>query len=185
MCHVSHVTCHVSDVTCHVSPVTCHLSHVRFFFILKKTLLSGGASRWRVCYQRGLPRLVLSAFPPSMWPVNGIQVGWMEPFPAGFRCQRLVSLTSKISKNVQQLENSSRQSQFLNQIGIGPKLWQSPSKQLFCKIDLKQPVFLIQGKGSHPEKKSARKKDWENLIQVWFASVFMQWARGSAPPFIG
>ena len=40
----------------------CHLSHV--FFIIKKIYplekngQSGGASRWRVCYQRGLPRLV-------------------------------------------------------------------------------------------------------------------------------
>ena len=41
-----------SCVTCHVSPVTCP------FFCLKKIGLSGGASRWRVCYQRGLPRLV-------------------------------------------------------------------------------------------------------------------------------
>ena len=29
-----------------------------FFLILKENLLSGGASQWRVCYQRGLPRLV-------------------------------------------------------------------------------------------------------------------------------
>ena len=29
-----------------------------FFFFLKKIGQSGGASRWRVCYQRGLPRLV-------------------------------------------------------------------------------------------------------------------------------
>ena len=39
MCHVSLVTCHVSGVKCHVS---------QFF---------GGPSRWRVCYQQGLPRL--------------------------------------------------------------------------------------------------------------------------------
>ena len=38
--HVSHVTCHMSGVTLHVS------------------LQRGGASWWRVCYQRGLPRLV-------------------------------------------------------------------------------------------------------------------------------
>ena len=44
------VTCHVSRVTCHVSGVTCQVSHVTFFF--------GEANRWRVCYQRGLPRLV-------------------------------------------------------------------------------------------------------------------------------
>ena len=40
-----------------MSHVTCHLSHVKkkFFFIGQ----SGGASQWWVCYQRGLPRLVL------------------------------------------------------------------------------------------------------------------------------
>ena len=62
------VTCHVSHVTCHMSRVTCHVSHVKntFFynFFKKKNYTtknigqSGGASRWRVCYQRGLPRLV-------------------------------------------------------------------------------------------------------------------------------
>ena len=40
--------------TCPLSHVTCHVSHVFFF------LQSCGASPWRVCYQRGLPRLVLS-----------------------------------------------------------------------------------------------------------------------------
>ena len=42
------VTCHMSHVTCHMSHVTCHMSHVT----------SGEAYQWRVCYQRGLPRLV-------------------------------------------------------------------------------------------------------------------------------
>ena len=46
--------------TCHMSRVTCHMSH---FFISIFSLLffgqSGEAYRWRVCYQRGLPRLVL------------------------------------------------------------------------------------------------------------------------------
>ena len=71
---MSHAMCHVSHVTCHVSRVTCHLSHVTFFlniFYLKKKMKkirrknvlnkigqSGGASCRRVCYQRGLPRLV-------------------------------------------------------------------------------------------------------------------------------
>ena len=71
MYHVSCVTCHVSPVTCHLSPVTCHLSHVEIFFkffLTKKNIQkkcpkkigqSGGASRWRVCYQQGLPCLVL------------------------------------------------------------------------------------------------------------------------------
>ena len=66
--------CHMSHVTCHVSPVMCHVSHVKniFFYIslnkkknkkkytTKNIGQSGGASRWRVCYQRGLPRLVLN-----------------------------------------------------------------------------------------------------------------------------
>ena len=51
--HVSPVTCHVSHVTCHVSPVTCHMSFVFCLF-----LQIGGTSRWRVCYQRGLPCLI-------------------------------------------------------------------------------------------------------------------------------
>ena len=46
----------MSSVICHMSPVTCHLS--QHFFYLKKIGQSGGASQWRFCYQRGLPRLV-------------------------------------------------------------------------------------------------------------------------------
>ena len=45
MCHMSCVTCHMSHVRCHMSGVTCFRK-------------SGGGSRWRVCYHRGLPRLV-------------------------------------------------------------------------------------------------------------------------------
>ena len=58
-CHLSHVRCHMSCVTCHVSPVTCNLSHVTcHIFLLLFSLQSGEASQGRVCYQRGLPRLV-------------------------------------------------------------------------------------------------------------------------------
>ena len=57
MCQVSCVTCHVSCVTCHVSHVTCHMSI--FFIFLFFFGQSGQAYRWRVCYQRGLPRLVI------------------------------------------------------------------------------------------------------------------------------
>ena len=39
---------------CHLSHVTCHMS----FFPPKNIGLFDGASRWRVCYQRGLPRLI-------------------------------------------------------------------------------------------------------------------------------
>ena len=72
----SYTMCHVSRVTCHLSRVTCQniFFFLHFFLkeeekkeqdkkkkktcILKKIGQSGGASRWRVCYQRGLPRLV-------------------------------------------------------------------------------------------------------------------------------
>ena len=61
--NMSHVTYHVSRVMCHVSRVTCHMSHIYIFF-----LQSGEISRWRLCYQRGLPRLVSSrkGFPKSL-----------------------------------------------------------------------------------------------------------------------
>ena len=54
-CHVSGDTCHVSHVTCHMSPshVMCHIFIYLFIFGQ-----SGEASQGRVCYQRGLPRLV-------------------------------------------------------------------------------------------------------------------------------
>ena len=39
---------------CHVSGVRCHVYGVRCMIFLQ----SGGASGWRVCYQRGLPSLV-------------------------------------------------------------------------------------------------------------------------------
>ena len=51
----------MSPVTCHMSHVTCHMSLFFYFF-----LLSGETSWWRVCYQRGLPRLV-SLMAPSSW----------------------------------------------------------------------------------------------------------------------
>ena len=64
MCHVSCVRCHLSPVTCHVSPVTFQNICFKQNCIIKKNPLkywkSGEAWRWRVCYQRGLPRLVLS-----------------------------------------------------------------------------------------------------------------------------
>ena len=53
--------CHVSRVTCHVSRVMCQKINK---LPSEKIGQSGGASRWRVCYQRGLPRLV--------WPDNSI-----------------------------------------------------------------------------------------------------------------
>ena len=65
--YVSRVRCHVLPVMCHVLRVTCQQFFFTFFFYKKKLSFkkigqSGGASRWRVCYQRGLPRLVLAYF---------------------------------------------------------------------------------------------------------------------------
>ena len=54
-CHVSGVTCQVSGVTCQVSGVTCHMWQ------------SDRASRWRVCYPRGLPLLVYQALPVCLY----------------------------------------------------------------------------------------------------------------------
>ena len=50
----------MSRVTCYVLRVTCHMSHVTFFFGQ-----SGEAYQWRVCYQRGLPRLVYHDIIPN------------------------------------------------------------------------------------------------------------------------
>ena len=47
--------CHMSPVTCHMSRVTCHI----FLFFYTTFFFNGGASWLRVCYQQGLPRLVL------------------------------------------------------------------------------------------------------------------------------
>ena len=46
-----------SSTSGHVSCVTCHKSHVTIIIFVFGQ--SGEAYRWRVCYQRGLPRLVL------------------------------------------------------------------------------------------------------------------------------
>ena len=45
-------------VMCHVSCVMCHVSLVIFLLIYIYFRQSKGATRWSVCYQRGLPRLV-------------------------------------------------------------------------------------------------------------------------------
>ena len=50
--------CQASPVMCNVLPVTCQNIYIFQIYILKKFGQSFGASRWRVCYQRGLPRLV-------------------------------------------------------------------------------------------------------------------------------
>ena len=49
----SRVMSQMSSVTYQLSHVTCHIFLLIFFFFN-----IGEASRWRVCYQQGLPRLV-------------------------------------------------------------------------------------------------------------------------------
>ena len=61
--NLSYVKCHMSCVTYHLSCVTCVMCHMYkktkkkqyVFFLVEQSV---GASRWRVCYQWGLPRLV-------------------------------------------------------------------------------------------------------------------------------
>ena len=65
----------MSHVTCDVSRVTCLVSHVFFllvFFLLLFFGQSGEDYWWRVCYQRGLPRLV--HMPPwsAMYLLSGL-----------------------------------------------------------------------------------------------------------------
>ena len=57
---------HFWQTSGHLSPVTCQNIKKKIkkykkkkIFTLKNIEKIGGASRWRVCYQRGLPRLVL------------------------------------------------------------------------------------------------------------------------------
>ena len=63
---VSHVTCHISRVTCQVSKVRCQVSHfILFIYLFWQSCV---ASQWRVCYQGGLPRLVLkTTATPKGW----------------------------------------------------------------------------------------------------------------------
>ena len=80
MCHLSHVTGHMSYVRSPVSGVTCQVSHVRCGFFYVFFLHSVGAIRWKVCYQQGLPCLVLCTCkhnifividrPGTAWPVK-------------------------------------------------------------------------------------------------------------------
>ena len=86
-----HAMCHVSRVMCHMSPVTCHMS----FFFAKKKLLRVGTSRWRVCYQWGLPCLVfflLTLFPISILPVLFFTTHThTHPVPVLFSCPLYIS----------------------------------------------------------------------------------------------
>ena len=88
-CQVSGVRCQVSGVRCHVSRVRCHMSGVTFQFFFGVFLQSGENSRWRVCYQRGLPRLVFN----------------IEKFELKYG--ELIVLTRQIITRLKSLSNSS------------------------------------------------------------------------------
>ena len=65
-----HTTCQVSGVTCKVSRVTCQVPHLLLLLFLYIAIYIfclgqiGEASRWMVCYEQGLPRLVLPYIRP-------------------------------------------------------------------------------------------------------------------------
>ena len=56
-CQLSYITCHVSCFTFHMSRVTCDIFYGQ----------SGEAILWRVCYQRGQPRLVFNLSGQHSW----------------------------------------------------------------------------------------------------------------------
>ena len=93
MCHVSRVTCHVSRVMCHVSHVTCNFN----FFFLQNFLQSGGASRWRVCYQQGLPRLVFRSLRNTQPPGQGLNNEWLIQICSSLRNMHEVLLETDSS----------------------------------------------------------------------------------------
>ena len=87
-CHVSSVMCQVSHISCHMSGVTCHVSCVTFLLYIFFCGQSGGASWWRVCYQRGLP-VYFFTFPISwdilllsVW-VSGLKICLIEVVTKG------------------------------------------------------------------------------------------------------
>ena len=76
---VSHVMYQVSRVRCHVSGVLSQVS--RFSSSIFSLFWSVGASRWRVFYQWGLPRLVLLKLvnihiPFSLWTKESHHLGF-------------------------------------------------------------------------------------------------------------
>ena len=57
--HLLCVRCHMSPVMCHMSRVPCPITCVTNIYIYIFVWTIYEARQWRVCYQRGLPRLVI------------------------------------------------------------------------------------------------------------------------------
>ena len=68
--HLSCIRCHISCVICHMSCVICHLSHVMCHVFFHLLLFSNKVVKLVsiVCYQRGLPRLVICGSLPAEKP---------------------------------------------------------------------------------------------------------------------
>ena len=85
LCHMSLVMCHVSHVTCHMSCVTCHNKKYIFtyIYIYYFIFLVCWAGWWRVCYQWGLPRLVLKYkyFCKFIWTLGSTQMSKVKFAP--------------------------------------------------------------------------------------------------------
>ena len=87
MCHMSGVRCQVSCVMCQVSCVTCQVSGGQ----------RGGASRWRVCYQQGLPRLVFRSLRNTQPPGQGLNNEWLIQICSSLRNMHEVLLETDSS----------------------------------------------------------------------------------------
>ena len=96
MCHVSRVTCHLSHVTCQVSNKK-KITNLKKWNFQNKIGKSGGAFRWRVCYQRGLPRLVSDDFHVNLQGrlslIKGISYIRQEDFGMSVLCHVSVTLS--------------------------------------------------------------------------------------------
>ena len=161
--HVSHVRCQVSRVTCQVSHVRCHLSGVMCHFFSSFFLLlfflsffgqSGGASRWRVCYQQGLPRLVFLWLKLSLFikiSINGItnkQKGKGKNKPCWRPCSavRQMLYLKRAVRPKTGIIRATRES--LAQQGVG---------------------WLHSTSASHPNetKPNQTKKPWKSTMELW------------------
>ena len=95
--------CHMSRFTCHMSRVTCHVSHVTFFFFF-----CGEAYRWRICYQRDLPRLVLHSRmvckDPKPKTIQNTKNHWNNENPKASRGRQILTIHS-LTRSLQSTGN--------------------------------------------------------------------------------